>query len=163
MSGTKRPSGKQPVALNGQQIIHAASYYPPMIVGFCYDSAEILAGVYHELRTADGIRSAELPGDEEPREIEHGWCVKQDGTIIDAVFAEELMNDPDPAAVRVTYSEIPLSSPSRSGRPGALRDAIKKIASEERPPLISKNRKRKFAEKQRDMFREWLKSNNFID
>src|ERR1700743_3604009 len=94
-------TGVSRTTLTGQQVLEAASEYPPMLVSFCYDSTEILSGVYEELRTAEGIRFAELPGVDKPRRIEHGWCVKSDGTIIDAVFAEELQNDPelDPAAI----------------------------------------------------------------
>jgi hypothetical protein len=46
----------RPTILTGQQVIEAASAYPSMIVTMCYDSAEILAGVYQELRIAEGKR-----------------------------------------------------------------------------------------------------------
>jgi hypothetical protein len=141
------------VVLSGQQVIDAASDYPPMIVGMCYDSAEILAGVYSELRIAEGTRSAELPS-AGARLTEHGWCVKQDGSIIDPVFAQELENDPelDPAAIRVTYTEEALQHVAHTRPPGVLRDEIRRRAGEERPPLVSASRRWKFAERQRDMF-----------
>jgi hypothetical protein len=144
--------------LTGQEILNAASHYPPMIVGHCYDSAEILAGVYSELRTADGIRMAKLPGHEKQLRIEHGWCVKQDGTIIDPVFAEELMNDPelDPAAITVTYIELTQSQSIGSGRPGVLRNEIQRRARQASPPLVSSQRRWRFAEKERDKFQRWL-------
>jgi hypothetical protein len=149
------------VTFTGQAVLDAASYYPPMIIGHCYDSAEILAGVYSELRTADGIRLAKLPGDEKQRRIEHGWCVKQDGTIVDAVFAEEIMNDPelDPAAITVTYIELIQSQATGSGRLGVLRDEIRRRAREATPPLVSPQRRWKFAEKERDKFQRWLEGN----
>lgn len=142
----------KPVVLTGQEVIDAASDYPPMIVSMCYDSAEILAGVYSELRFAEGTRAAELPGVAEPRRIEHGWCVKQDGTIIDPVFTQELANDPglDPAAVRVTYTEHVPQGVSHPRPAGVLRDEIRRRALAERPPLVSARRRWKFAEKQRD-------------
>jgi hypothetical protein len=141
------------VVLTGQEIIDAASEYPPMIVSMCYDSAEILAGVYSELRIAEGTRSADLPGVAELRRIDHGWCVKQDGTIVDSVFSQELANDDpelDPATIRVTYTEQVLKNVPHSRQPGVLRDEIRQRARAERPPLVSARRRWKFTEKQRD-------------
>lgn len=157
MNNSVEPNGGR-MTLTGQAILDAASQYPPMIVGHCYDSAEILAGVYDELRTAYGIRLALLPGDKKPRRIEHGWCVKQDGTIIDAVFAEEVMNDPklDPTTISVTYVELTELDAPGFGEPGVLRDEIRKRARKATPPLISQQRRWKFAEKERDKFRRWL-------
>jgi hypothetical protein len=142
-----------PVVLSGRQVINAAADYPPMIVGMCYDSAEILAGVFSELRTAEGTRNSELPGATE-RVIEHGWCVKQDGTIIDSVFAQELENEPglDLASIRVTYTEEALRHVAHTRSSGVLRDEIRRRARAERPPLVSANRRWKFAERQRDLF-----------
>lgn len=146
--------------LTGQQVLEAASEYPSMLVSFCYDSADILSGVYGELRTAEGIRLAELPGVDKTRRIEHGWCVKQDGTIIDAVFAEELKSDPelDPAAIRVTYVELGFLGADRSGQPGALREEVRRRARQANPLLVSAQRRWKFAEKERDKFRSWLEA-----
>lgn len=150
--------------LTGQQVLEAASEYPSMLVRFCYDSAEILSGVYGELRTAEGIRLAELPGVDKPRRIEHGWCVKQDGTIIDAVFAEELKSDPelDPTAIRITYIELGFLGINRSGRPGALREEVRRRARQARPPLVSARRRWEFAERERDKFRSWLEATGHV-
>jgi len=153
------PSGrKRQKVLTGQEVIDFASEYPPMIVSFCYDSAEILAGVYHELRTAEGTRSSIIPGIDEPRLIEHGWCVRRDGRIVDSVFTEELSGEPEwnPAAIVVTYTEGTLSANARGGQPGALRKEIWRRARDERPPLLSAQQRWVFAEMQRDEFRRWL-------
>lgn len=138
--------------LTGQEVIESASAYPPMIVTMCYDSAEILAGVYQELRIAEGTRSSELPGATEPRMIEHGWCVKPDGTIIDPVFSLEIVSDPDldPASVQVIYSEHATHSVPHSRPAGQLRDEIRRRANRAKPLLRKPSQRWKFAEQQRD-------------
>jgi hypothetical protein len=142
----------EPTILTGQEVIEAASAYPPMIVTMCYDSAEILAGIYQELRIAEGARSSVLPGVTEPRTIEHGWCVKPDGTIIDSVFSLEIASDPslDPASVQVTYSEHVTDSAQHTRPKGQLRDRIRYMANRARPPLRGPRQRWKFAEQQRD-------------
>lgn len=144
------------VVLTGQEAVEAASAYPPMIVGSCFDSSEILAGVYHDLRIAEGARSALLPGDTRPRTIHHGWCVRQDGVVIDSVFAQEIEQDQDLdlAAVQVTYTERVVTEAHHSRPKGQLRDEIRRRANLERPPLRTKRLRQKFAEQQRDAWCE---------
>jgi hypothetical protein len=138
--------------LTGQEVIDAASAYPSMIVTMCYDSAEILAGIYPELRMAEGTRSSLLPGATAPRTIEHGWCVKQDGTIIDAVFSQEITREPhiDPTSVQVTYIEHVTNGTQHSRPAGHLRDQIRHRANRARPALRKPSQRWKFAEEQRD-------------
>jgi hypothetical protein len=140
--------------LTGQQIIDAASTYPPMIVGNCYDSAEILAGVYSELRIVEGARAAIWPGISAPRTIEHGWCVDADGTVIDAVFTAEVEKDAelDLDAVSVTYTETRATDVTHSRIAGKLRDEVRRRAASTRPALRTKNLRWAFAEEQRDLF-----------
>ena len=142
------PSERRRVVLSGQQLTDAASGYPPMIVSMRYDSAEILAGVYSELRIKEGMRSAKIPGVDE-RVISHVWCEKQDGTIIDSVFAQELENDPklDPATIQITYIEATPEHVAHTRQPGVLRDEIRRRVRQERPPIVSASRRWKFAEK----------------
>jgi len=141
-----------PTTLTGQEVIDAASAYPPMIVTMCYDSAEILAGSYPELRIAEGTRSSLLPGVTDPRTVEHGWCVKQDGTIIDPVFSLEIARQPDldPASVEVTYTEHVTHETQHTRPAGQLRDRIRYMANRARPPLRKPSQRWKFAEAQRD-------------
>ena len=143
----------EPVIMTGQEVIEAASDYPPMIVTMCYDSAEILAGVYTELRIAEGTRSAELPDVSVPRQVDHCWCVKRDGTIIDPVFSQEIASDLelDAADVQVTYAERPLGHVPHLRAPGVLLAEIRRRARAEKPPLVSGRRRWKFVEKQRDL------------
>jgi hypothetical protein len=142
----------EPMILTGQEVIEAASAYPSMLVTMCYDSAEILSGVYQELRIAEGTRSSLLPGLIEPRTIEHGWCVKPDGTIIDPVFSLEIASDPDldRASVQVTYSEYVTHGVQHSRPAGQLRDEIRRRANRAKPPLRRPSQRWKFAEEQRD-------------
>jgi hypothetical protein len=142
----------EPTVLTGQEIIEAASAYPPMIMTMCYDSAEILVGVYQELRIAEGTRSSVPLGVTEPRTIAHGWCVKPDGTIIDPVFSQEIASDPDldPNTVRVTYSEHVTHDAQHCRPAGQLRDQVRHRANRARPPLRRPSQRWKFAEEQRD-------------
>jgi hypothetical protein len=147
------PSECRRVVLSGQQVIDAASEYLPMIAGMCYDSAEILAGVYSELQIKEGTRSAKIP-EADARVIGHGWCAKKDGTIIDPAFAQELENDPklDPAVIQITYIEATAEHVAHTRQLGVLRDEIRRRVRRERPPLVSASRRWRFAEKQRDLF-----------
>jgi hypothetical protein len=163
MKDAQVPSEHRRVVLSGQQVIDAASEYPPMIVGMCYDSAEILAGVYSELRIKEGIRSAKIPGTD-ARVIEHGWCAKQDDTIIDSVFAQELDNDPklDPATIQVTYIEATPEHVVHTRQLGVLRNEIRRRVRQEGPPLVSASRRWRFAEKQRDLFIEAVRRTSSV-
>jgi hypothetical protein len=147
-----RPIEPVSIVLTGQEVIDAASEYPPMIVAMCYDSAEILAGVYSELRIAEGTRSADWPDISVPRRVEHGWCVRrEDGFIIDSVFAQEIAHEQvDPQTIQVTYIEHAVLLQSRPV--GQLRDAIRTRAMAARPPLVSRRRRWRFTEQQRDAF-----------